>query len=277
MRLSLPVVLLALWCFVIFFGAHIVEPRAGIIDLAAINELPSSAHLLGTDALGHAPRRRADLSYHWHHGIAHCTCQRYDDRYARCVLRRVVRHLPDAHFGHDAFRTDTPLAPFLAGDDRAVVHRCCRHLGCRRLALHRAYGAKRNAYPRHARTRIGGAYDGHRFADDHQETYPAVLRRSYTDTLLTRAVGRDGDGSGHQFPRYGTAAAYAQPGDDARPCHERCPARTLVAGTFARYDARYHTRTRSRVCRQNEKRSSLNNNNKEESRWNKINALLSCK
>ena len=52
MRLSLPVVLLALWCFVIFFGAHIVESRAGIIDLTAINELPSSAHLLGTDSLG---------------------------------------------------------------------------------------------------------------------------------------------------------------------------------------------------------------------------------
>ena len=52
MRFSIPGVLLALWCFVIFFGAHIVEPRAGIIDLTAINELPSSAHFLGTDALG---------------------------------------------------------------------------------------------------------------------------------------------------------------------------------------------------------------------------------
>ena len=52
MRISIPVVLLALWCFIIFFGAHIVEPRAGIIDLTAINELPGSAHILGTDALG---------------------------------------------------------------------------------------------------------------------------------------------------------------------------------------------------------------------------------
>lgn len=52
MRIPLPVILFALWCFVIGVGAHVCEDIAGQIDIFAVNELPSTAHLLGTDALG---------------------------------------------------------------------------------------------------------------------------------------------------------------------------------------------------------------------------------
>ena len=52
MRISIPVILLGLWCIFLIVGAEVFEQAADKIDLFAINELPSDAHPLGTDSLG---------------------------------------------------------------------------------------------------------------------------------------------------------------------------------------------------------------------------------